>query len=426
MLSSSEVIESEEKFKDQVLLAIWSIGALVPILVLAVQQGNTQLFKSILISFTLTGFGSIICHKLFNIPTKPLGLITIMLFNFGLAAIVIEAPISYGTTHLWFPVALTLSIFLSGLKAGFFTMVFFEIVNVYNHQLKINLGVDLPPSWSIEKLQETMFIDRTFSIITFFVFLFLLIISKQRIYESLLKAKEGIFKSSKLSEVGKVAGNIAHEINSPLTVITLATNLIEKELKKESINKELIQKHTEKIQQATEKMDAIIRGMKKMSRDGSTDPFVDIQLSSLFKEVEDFFQHKTKLQGIELTFKGLDQDIYLFGQWTQLSQIFINIINNAIDAIEDSSEKWIRVEVEHHHDSVIIMIVDSGAGVPKDHEDKIFEPLFTTKSADKGTGLGLSIVHSLVEQHQGSLIVDRRFSDSRFTLNFPKKIKQAA
>ena len=106
-----------------------------------------------------------------------------------------------------------------------------------------------------------------------------MIISKQRIYESLLKAKEGIFKSSKLSEVGKVAGNIAHEINSPLTIMTLATNLIEKELKKESINKELIQKHTEKIQQATEKMDAIIREMKKMSRDGSTDPFEDIQLS---------------------------------------------------------------------------------------------------------------------------------------------------
>ena len=101
-------------------------------------------------------------------------------------------------------------------------------------------------------------------------------------------------------------------------------------------------------------------------------------------------------------------------------------VNNAADAIEDLPVKWIKIEIHQSKDFVSIMIVDSGAGIPKEIEDQVFEPLFTTKPAEKGTGLGLSIVHTIVEEHGGTLLIDRSFQDSRITINLPKKIAATA
>ena len=105
----------------------------------------------------------------------------------------------------------------------------------------------------------------------------------------------------------------------------------------------------------------------------------------------------------------------------QLNQVFMNIMLNAIQAIEEEGE--IKVEVKEQNDNVVISISDSGQGIPNDRKDLIFEPFYTTKSVDEGTGLGLSITSEIIKKHKGSIEVENNTpKGTKFIIFLPKKV----
>jgi C4-dicarboxylate-specific signal transduction histidine kinase len=103
----------------------------------------------------------------------------------------------------------------------------------------------------------------------------------------------------------------------------------------------------------------------------------------------------------------------------QLSEVFINLLGNAVDAVEDVSDPCIQLDVLTESDKLIMRITDNGPGVPVEMEKKIFSPFFTTKPFGEGTGLGLSISRDIMKKHGGELVLNRNISASCFDASLP-------
>ena len=122
----------------------------------------------------------------------------------------------------------------------------------------------------------------------------------------------------------------------------------------------------------------------------------------------------------EISFEIIGQkDLKIKAKRVQIFQVLLNLINNSIDALEKCDTKIIIVELKSEKNWNNISVIDSGLGIPKEIEKKIFLPFFTTKPFGKGTGLGLSISYKILQDHHGQLIVDRSSGDSRMTLKLP-------
>lgn len=105
---------------------------------------------------------------------------------------------------------------------------------------------------------------------------------------------------------------------------------------------------------------------------------------------------------------------------TQISQVILNLLNNAHDAIGSLEEKWVMVSVTEIENDIEIRVTDSGSGIPEHVRMKIMEPFFTTKPVGKGTGLGLSVSLGILKAHRGSLVVDTESKNTCFVLRFPR------
>jgi len=115
-----------------------------------------------------------------------------------------------------------------------------------------------------------------------------------------------------------------------------------------------------------------------------------------------------KINGIRVE-KDLDQDLPdIMGSEDQLQQVFMNLISNAVEAMDNSEDDVLRVETEHSlkNDSIVARVRDTGMGISKEHRAALFEPFFTTKKRGKGVGLGLSVVYGIIEEHKGSINVE--------------------
>jgi C4-dicarboxylate-specific signal transduction histidine kinase len=161
--------------------------------------------------------------------------------------------------------------------------------------------------------------------------------------------------------------------------------------------------------------------MKSLARDGSKDSFQEVSIGRLIKDVLGFAWDGFERHGIKVQLSEVDDRVAIWCQETQISQVIVNLINNAKDAILPLDEKWIKVEVMDRGSSVEIAVTDSGKGIPAELHDQIMRPFFTTKAMGKGCGLGLSISTSIVESHGGKLTIDSGCPNTRFVISLPKK-----
>lgn len=231
--------------------------------------------------------------------------------------------------------------------------------------------------------------------------------------------QKALLFTGKMTALGEMAGGIAHEINTPLTNISLLAGEL-KELSAENLTAEEAQNISTEIEATTERIGKIIRGLKTFSRDGTKDPFRECKLKDLIDDTLFLCRERFKQNSIEFHAPECDDNIILTCQPTQISQVFLNVINNAFDAVLDYSEKWVRVSVREASEFIEIKVTDSGKGISKKIEDKIFDPFFTTKDVGKGTGLGLSLSKGIIKHHHGQLYVDHKCPHTCFIIRLPK------
>lgn len=220
-----------------------------------------------------------------------------------------------------------------------------------------------------------------------------------------LKIQEARSKyAAKLASLGELSAGIAHEVNNPLTIIEGGASLMKMMLKEEPLDHTSLEKSVQKILDTTQRIGRIIKSLKTLAGEAPDEPFQNIRFKSIIEPSLEISKSRIVQQNIVLTVQNLDSDVELFGNEVQLSQVIMNLIANAIDAVKDlEGEKKIVINYDPSYEWLDILISDNGHGVNADIRDKIMEPFFTTKEANQGTGLGLSISRSIVDSHEGKL-----------------------
>lgn len=227
--------------------------------------------------------------------------------------------------------------------------------------------------------------------------------------------------SSKMAALGEMAGGIAHEINNPLTIIYAKTRILEKMIEKGISDKEFFLKSTGTIVKTVNRIGNIVRGLKNISRDASTENIENVPLLSILTDVVSLCEERFKSSRVKLIidFENPIFTTHLNCYQIQLSQVFLNLLNNSFDAVVDLPEKWVQIEVEKNDSWIIIHVIDSGSGIPLEIQERIFQPFYTTKEIGKGTGLGLSLVHSIIQYHNGQIFCDSAYENTCFTVKLP-------
>ncbi len=242
-----------------------------------------------------------------------------------------------------------------------------------------------------------------------------------------LETEQQLIQACKLTTLGEMATGVAHELNQPLSVIkTASTFIMKKTNKQEAIDDSILLTMLDKIDSNVDRASKIINHMRQFSRKSNLE-MEKTQVNDVLDRAFQIFNQQLKIRGIEVIRK-MDKNLPVINADPNcLEQVFINLILNARDAIE---EKWgnkpgtknIIFKTHYNNKSVIVEIHDTGAGIRKDVADKIFEPFFTTKEVGKGTGLGLSISFGIIKDCGGQIISDaNRKNGAAFIIKFPRR-----
>ncbi|MBC7428530.1 MAG: HAMP domain-containing histidine kinase [Bacteriovorax sp.] len=132
-------------------------------------------------------------------------------------------------------------------------------------------------------------------------------------------------------------------------------------------------------------------------------------------------KEKFRNKDVQLIHDEIPDNLKFLGNNLEISQVFFNILNNAFDAVENQAhaQKWIRIDVAVKMNSIEVRVSDSGLGIPKEYQDKIFQPFFSTKDTGKGSGLGLSLALGIMQKHHGTIFLDTSGHYTCFVIKLP-------
>jgi signal transduction histidine kinase len=243
-------------------------------------------------------------------------------------------------------------------------------------------------------------------------------LQRRSLEKTLKESQQQVLQSAKMVALGEMAGAIAHEINTPLTTISMRASQIG--LLVQDQKAEELRKFSAEIESTTFRIADIVKGLRSIARDGTRDPMVALRVKDLVSSTLAFSRERFASNGIQLEVAPIAETAQVRGQEVQLSQVLLTLLNNAYDAVQALGEKWVKIQVEETKHEITIKVIDSGSGIPAAHRGKIMEPFFTTKEVGKGQGIGLSIAKAIMDTHGGNLSVDYNAPSTTFVMHLPK------
>lgn len=236
----------------------------------------------------------------------------------------------------------------------------------------------------------------------------------------LAKQKEIAMTASKMAALGEMAGSISHEINNPLMVLRTHIDDISDYLEEQNVLQPEIQESLTKMDETINRVARIVKSLREFSRRSDPQEIACENLNDLIQETLTFCQERIKNEKIDLQLIIEDSSEVLMRK-IEISQILINLINNAIDEVRDIQDKRIILETKISKEECLISISDFGKGIDPKDKDVIFTPFYTTKLAGKGTGLGLSISKKIMTSHGGTIELSHCKNPTTFTLKLKMK-----
>jgi C4-dicarboxylate-specific signal transduction histidine kinase len=231
------------------------------------------------------------------------------------------------------------------------------------------------------------------------------------------------FSWASLHRLGEMAAGLAHEINNPLAVIIGRAEMVMLQRADGSATEEEVSKSISKINDMAIRISKIVTSMRKISKGSAQNELMPTNLAAIIEDIMNVSSERIRTSLINLDITGINNGLSVKANFTHLSQVIINLLNNSFDELskvaEDKRHIWLITE-EHEHE-VMLKIKDSGFGIPADVREKLFEPFFTTKEVGKGTGLGLSISKGLMIGMGGDL----ELSSDRLHTCFILRLKKA-
>ena len=243
-------------------------------------------------------------------------------------------------------------------------------------------------------------------------------IQLRRIDEEYKSSQIKLIQSNKLASLGEMASGIAHEINQPLQIICIHSDLCMENLT--SGNGNLVKKNLKAIIDQSERIEKIVKQVGSFGRDSESDDYNKEDPRNIFNNVITIVSSQYKQDGVELR-QIIPRSLpLLLCNKTQIEQVLINILINARDAVGASEEKVVFFKAHVQGQNLCMQISDSGTGIDPSKINDIFTPFYTTKPIGKGTGLGLSISYSIIAQHKGEIEVTSEIGKgSVFTVKVP-------
>lgn len=226
------------------------------------------------------------------------------------------------------------------------------------------------------------------------------------------KAQEAmLIQAAKFAAIGELAGNIAHEINNPLGIISAKARLLLSQVEAGAAQTERLRSELEKIVAQCDRLSTLTRNLLDFARPsaGRRDK---IDLHIPLRAALAFVRDRVASDDVELCERLEAANAVVLGNDNELQQIFLNLFLNALDAMPLGGRLTVLTEPAEHLGTaaVCVRVCDTGHGIHENIRDRIFEPFYTTKPAG-GTGLGLSICRSLVEAHGGYIRLDSRVGE---------------
>lgn len=222
---------------------------------------------------------------------------------------------------------------------------------------------------------------------------------------------------SRMASLGEFSASVAHEINNPLTVILWRIKLLQKTLTGNITVEQA--RIIESMDGQARRIDQIIKGIRTLSKntDDLSNEYFD--LKDTLNQVQDILLNKALTN--DFTFEMIHhfEDVTLYGKPVQLIQVVTNLINNSIDAISLKEERWIKINWESDKKNVRIFVTDSGDGIPKEQQKRLFELFFSTKQK-QGTGIGLTISSQILNGHGGKLTYNQHSINTQFVITLPR------
>jgi histidine kinase len=249
-----------------------------------------------------------------------------------------------------------------------------------------------------------------------------------------VKSEEQLIQASKMATLGEMSAGVAHELNQPLSVIKTSASFLSKKIdRNEPVSPDIIRELADEMDSQVDRASLIINHLRQFGR--KTDiRKVNVQLNDCISGTFTVLGRQLELHGIKVEL-DLDQELPpIKGDRNRLEQVFLNLIMNARDAMDEKEElagkdveKVLRISSKTANDRVVVKVSDTGPGMNEAVKEKIFEPFFTTKPVGKGTGLGLSISFGIVRDYDG--IIEVQSVEGRgttFSISFPPAAEETS
>jgi signal transduction histidine kinase len=231
----------------------------------------------------------------------------------------------------------------------------------------------------------------------------------------LREAQAQLVQSEKLSAIGELVAGVAHELNNPLTSILGYAQLLESE---GDLSPEVRRSLAVIIEEA-DRARRIVQDLLTFARQQPREwGLVDV--NAALEQALALRRQEMARSGVEVVTRLEPQIPRVRGDFHQIQQVFLNIVNNALHAMRDSHPARLEIVTHHRNGRVVIAFSDTGAGIAPEHLHRVFDPFFTTKKIGEGTGLGLSISYGIVRDHGGTIAGDNRPGGGAcFTVELP-------
>jgi signal transduction histidine kinase len=228
-----------------------------------------------------------------------------------------------------------------------------------------------------------------------------------------IRLEDQLVQNEKLTSIGLLAAGVAHEVNTPLAVISSYSQMLRKQIPPGDSGFKLLEKITAQTFRASE----IVNNLLSFSRMNAAE-FSTVNIHKVINDTLSLLEHPLKTSRVRVNANLLAEAPTVTGNAGKLQQVFLNLFLNARDAMPDGGALDVRTAIVDGR--IEIVVTDSGAGISREHIKKIYDPFFTTKTAGKGTGLGLSVSYGIVQEHGGSISVESNVGrGTSFRLDFP-------
>ena len=232
----------------------------------------------------------------------------------------------------------------------------------------------------------------------------------------LREAQEGLVHAAKMAALGQMSAAMAHEINQPLTAMQMQLGSLR--LLLDSGRQDDVREGLQRIDGLLQRIAGLTGHLKTFARKSPAGLSERLRLSDVLEQALQLLAPRLRSEQVQLH-SEIDSEARVLGDAIRLEQVLLNLLNNALDAMADSTVRQLQIRIERQAEQCLLSIADSGGGIASEALDHVFEPCFTTKPVGAGLGLGLAVSYGSVRELGGSLEAANGEQGAVFTLRLP-------